>query len=299
MDRSSAGALAGIAGLCALALFSAGCDARRAQGSPPPERIRKLNELPIEQLRVMLRGYDGDWRTDTDADRQLPAPPAAKPIPPGAKRIPLVPPTKLSLGGRSVRDAIAARRSVRDFSDAPLTREELSFLLWATQGVTAIQRDDSGKIEQTFRAAPSAGGRHPLETYMVVARVDGIAPGIYRYNPEAHELITVREDAATAAGLKAACYDQPFVGDAAVVFIWSAVPYRTEWKYAYISHRMIAMEAGHVCENLCLAAESLGAGACAVMAYQQPRVDELIGADGKDEFALYLACVGKRASGAR
>jgi SagB-type dehydrogenase family enzyme len=198
-----------------------------------------------------------------------------------------------------VRDAIAARRSLRDFSDAALTRDELSFLLWATQGVTAIQRDDSGKVVQEFRAAPSAGGRYPLETYIAVARVDGIASGIYRYHSEAHELIVVREDAAISTTLKAACYGQDFVGTAAVVFIWSAVPYRTEWKYAHISHRMIAMEAGHVCENLCLAAESLAAGACPVMAYQQPRVDELIGADSRDEFALYLACIGKPVAATR
>ncbi len=300
MDRSSARALHGVTGLCVLALLAAGCDSKRTDVSAaPPDRIRKLNELPAEQLRVMLRGYDGDWRGDSDASRNIPAPPASKPIPPDAKRITLVPPTKFNLGSMPVRDAIAARRSVREFSDAPLTREELSFLLWATQGVAAVQRDDDGKIEQEFRTAPSAGARYPIETYVAVARVDGIAPGIYRYHPSAHELITVREDAAVAASVRAACYDQPFIGDSAVVFIWSAVPYRTEWKYGYLAHRMIAVEAGHICENLYLAAESVGAGACAAMSYHQPRVDALIGADGRDEFALYIACVGKPAPAAR
>lgn len=260
---------------------------------PAPERIRPLNELPVEQLRVMLKGYAGDWRADSDRAQQLPEPPAEKPIPPGAKRIALVPPTQLTLGAMPVRDAIAARRSQRGFSKAALSREELSFLLWATQGITAIQRDEAGKIVQQFRAAPSAGARYPIETCIAVNRADGLAPGLYRYRPADHELITLREDAALPASLQAACYGETSIGDAAVVFIWSAIPYRTEWKYAYISHRMIAMEAGHICENLYLAAESIGAGACGVMAYHQPRVDEIIGADGKDEFALYLAAVGK------
>lgn len=281
---------------CALALAFAlaACDrAASPSAIPAPERIRQLNELPIEQLRVMLKGYAGDWRGDSDRSQQRPEPPAEKPIPPGARHVALVPPTQLSLGGMPLRDTIAARRSVREFSTASLSREELSFLLWATQGVTAVQRDDDGKMVQQFRAAPSAGARYPLETYLAANRVDGLAPGLYRYRPGEHELIVVREDPALPAALQAACYGQPFIGAAAAVFIWSAIPYRTEWKYAYLSHRMIAMEAGHVCENLYLAAQSCGAGACAVMAYHQPRVDELIGADGRDEFALYLACVGK------
>lgn len=272
--------------VCCAALAFVACD--RA-----PERIRELNELPIEQLRVMLKGYPGDWRAGSDSAKQRPEPPAEKTIPPGAKHIALVPPAQLALGAMPVRAAITARRSLREFSKAALSREELSFLLWATQGITAVQRDEAGKIARRFRAAPSAGARYPLETYIAVNRVDGLAPGLYRYRPNEHELIVVREDVALPASLQAACYGESFIGDAAVVFIWSAIPYRTEWKYTYISHRMIAMEAGHVCENLYLAAESIGAGACGVMAYHQPHLDELIGADGTDEFTLYLACVGK------
>jgi SagB-type dehydrogenase family enzyme len=89
------------------------------------------------------------------------------------------------------------------------------------------------------------------------------------------------------------------VGDAAVVFIWSAIPGRTEWKYAYLAHRMIAMEAGHVCQNLYLAAQSCGLGVCALLSYHQPQVDELLELDGIEEFTLYLACVGKAAEPAR
>ena len=268
-----------------------GCDSSHRKSEAEP--IRELNEIPIAQLRVMLKGYPGEWRADSDRNHEQPEPPAEKPIPAGAKKIALVPLAKIHLGDMPVREAIAARRSTRDFSDAELSLEELSFLLWATQGITAVQRDEAGAIVQRFRAAPSAGARYPLETYLAINRVQGVAAGIYRYLPSDHQLAIVREDAQISGKLMAACYGTPSVGSAAVVFIWSAVPYRTEWKYTCLAHRMIAMEAGHVCENLYLAAEACRMGSCALLSYHQPRVDELLGVDGKDEFALYVACVGK------
>ena len=274
----------------ALAFIYSACDSHR---QPKREKIRELNELPIAQLRVLIKGFAGEWRSDSDRNHAQPEPPAEKAVPPGAKRIALVPLADIHLGDMPVREAIAARRSTRDFTEAALSLEELSFLLWATQGITAVQRDETGAVLQQFRAAPSAGARYPLETYVAIKRVEGLAPGIYRYLPGAHQLVLVREDAQVSPKLQAACYGAPGVGAAPVVFVWSAVPYRTEWKYTYLSHRMIAMEAGHVCENLYLAAQSCGTGCCAMLSYHQPLVDELLGADGRDEFALYIACVGK------
>gem|GEM_PF-61620 len=279
----------------AVALFLlTACDYRQPQPPPPaPEKLRQLNEIPIAQLRVMIKGYPGEWRPDSDRSHERPEPPAEKPIPAGARRIALVPPSNIHLGSMSVREAIAARRSARDFTEAALSLEELSYLLWATQGVTAVQRDDAGAIVQRFRAAPSGGARYPLETYLAINRVAGLAAGLYRYLPNDHQLVLVREDPQLGAQVQAACYGMPAVGGAAVVFIWAAVPYRAEWKYTYLAHRMIAMEAGHVCENLYLAAESCGTGCCAALSYHQPRMDELLGIDGEEEFAIYIASVGK------
>jgi SagB-type dehydrogenase family enzyme len=258
-----------------------------------PEKIRELNEIPIPQLRVWLKGFPGEWRADSDRSHERPEPAAGKLVPPDAKRIALAPLAETHLGDMPVREAIAARRSVREFSEAPISLAELGFLLWAADGVTGVQRDDSGAIEQRFRAAPSAGARYPLETYLAIKRVEGIAPGVYRYLPGDHQLVLLYEDPEISAKLQGACYGTSAVGGAAVVFIWAAVPYRTEWKYTYLAHRMIAIEAGHVCENLYLAAESSGTGCCALLSYHQPRVDELLRLDGKDEFAVYLASVGK------
>ena len=279
-------------GICLmLALGLPACNSSKKQREA--ERVCELNEIPIAQLRVMLKGFPGEWRADSDRNQRQPEPPADKAVPAGAKMIALVPQAQLHLGDMPVRDAIAARRSTREFTDATLTLEELSYLLWATQGITAVQRDEAGEIVRRFRAAPSGGARYPLETYLAISRVQGVAAGIYRYLPNEHQLLLIRDDTDVSGKLMAACYGTPSVGSAAVVFIWSATPYRTEWKYTYLAHRMIAMEAGHVCENLYLAAESCRTGACAVLSYHQPKMDELLGLDGNDEFALYLACVGK------
>ena len=268
------------------------CDSRRAETSAP-EPIRQLNEIPIPQLRVFLKGYPGEWRPDSDREHARPVPPTGKPIPANAKRVPLVAPENFHIGDLPVREAISTRRSVREFSAGSVSFEELSYLLWAAQGVTGIQRDESGKVIQEFRAAPSGGARYPLETYLVIRRAEQLEPGLYRYLPSEHQLLLVREDEGLADQLTAACYGTPAVAGAAAIFVWSAVPYRTEWKYTYLAHRMIAMEAGHVCENIYLAATSCGVATCAALSYHQPLVDRLLGLDGEDEFTIYLACVGR------
>jgi SagB-type dehydrogenase family enzyme len=254
-----------------------------------------LNQVPMEQLRTMLKGYPGDWRGDTDQSRGLPAPPSRKPVPKGAVRIRFPDPRGFEPGSPALADAVAGRRSRRAFSTEPLTLQELGFLAWCAQGVTEVVRDGNAEVVHTFRAVPSGGARYPLETYLLVNRIEGLTPGVYRYLPLEHELVAVRHDDHVAMGARTACYGQAFVEDAAVVFVWAAVPYRTEWKYAFLAHRMIAMEAGHACQNLYLAAEAIGAGACAMLGYDQASMDALIGVDGQDEFTLYLACVGRRA----
>jgi len=246
----------------------------------------------VEQRRVFLKGFPGDWRADTDMARGAEEPPAALPVPDGARTIELPDSAGLQLNDLSVSDAITRRRSRREFTDKPLTLGQLSHLLAQTQGVTGVTRDESGKVTRRFRAAPSGGGRYPLETFLAVQRIDGLAAGLYRYLPEQHRLLVVAEDADIDEKLQQACYGNSTVARAPVVFIWAAVPSRTEWKYGCIAHKMIAMEAGHVCQNLYLAAESIGAGTCAMLGYHQPALDELIGVDGDDVFAIYLAPVG-------
>jgi nitroreductase len=86
---------------------------------------------------------------------------------------------------------------------------------------------------------------------------------------------------------------QPFVKQSAVTFIWTVIPYRNEWRYLFTSAREVAMDIGHYCENLYLAAESINVGICAVASYRQEIVDAILEVDGIDEFTIYMAPAGK------
>jgi SagB-type dehydrogenase family enzyme len=201
-----------------------------------------------------------------------------------------VPPEKLSVGKNPLIDVMKGRRSHRQFSEESLTMEELSFLLWATQGVQEVSR---GEVN-TRRTVPSAGARHPFETYIVVNRVTGLVPGLYRYLPLNHSIyILSKVDPEFLQKLTEAAEGQIFISKGAVVFIWTVVPYRSEWRYLIWAHKVCAIDVGHVCQNLYLAAEAIGAGTCAVAAYDQEKMDVLLGVDGKEEFTIYLAPVGK------
>ena len=247
----------------------------------------------IELGRKFLEaGPWGNWQgLERDQQRGIPAPPIEKPWPAEATLIPLVAPHDFSLGEMPLREVIGRRESRRKYAPLPLTLEELSFLLWATQGV----KDVVGGGAAVRRTVPSGGSRHPFETYLAIHRVEGLAPGLYRYLSVAHKLCLLREDPAISRKAAEACRKQSFIGEAAVVFMWTAIPYRMEWRYSVLSPKIIALDAGHVCQNLYLASESIDAGTCAIGAYIQSEVDALLGVDGKDELTVYAAAVGKLA----
>jgi len=184
--------------------------------------------------------------------------------------------------------AIEGRRSHRRFLAEPLTLEEVSFLLWATQGIR-----HQANAATAFRNVPSAGCRHALETYLGVLNVTGLAPGLYRYLPVEHRLLVLERSGGLRERLTDAALHQHFIGQSAATFIWTTVPYRMEWRYGLASHKVIALDAGHVCQNLYLACSAVGCGTCAVAAYHQEMMDRLLGVDGEEEFTLYLAPVGK------
>ena len=147
----------------------------------------------------------------------------------------------------------------------------------------------------SLRTVPSSGARNPFETYLAINRVHGIAPGVYRYLPFEHKLVHLFDDESLADKLGELAMDQPFVGRSAVCFIWSAVPYRAEWRYGTQGAKGVLLDAGHVCQNLYLACESIGCGTCAIAAYRQEDLDRFLGLDGEDELVVYLAPVGRAA----
>jgi SagB-type dehydrogenase family enzyme len=229
-----------------------------------------------------------NW-ADTDQHRGIPPPPVAKPCPPGRTPVDL-PPAGDWKGVASVdlAAAVAARRSHRRFLEEALTLDEISFLLWATQGIRSEPHGGSA-----FRTVPSAGCRHALETYLCVLREGELEQGIYRYLPLEHRLLREGSGERLAERLSEGTLRQPFTGRGAVTFVWTAVPYRMEWRYGAASYKVLALDAGHVCQNLYLACEAVGAGTCAVAAYDQGAMDRLLGVDGEEEFTLYIAPVGK------
>jgi SagB-type dehydrogenase family enzyme len=225
----------------------------------------------------------------TDQSRGVEPPPLEKPFTADAMRIRLVAPGRWQgIGQIDLATAIRNRESRRDFTDRPLTLAELSFLLWATQGVR--QRLNRATA---LRTVPSAGARHALETYLVVFNCEGLEAAVYRYLPLEHELLLEFREPHARAQLVEATLGQSFVAKAAATFIWTTIPYCMEWRYGLAAHKVIALDAGHVCQNLYLACEAIGAGTCAVAAYHQQLMDRLVRVDGQDEFVIYLAPVGK------
>ncbi len=225
----------------------------------------------------------------TDQQKRLPRPLLEQPVAEDAPRVVLPAPETFTLGMAPLLELIRQRQSRRKYTEEALTLEELAFLLWATQGVRKIFRDNVA----LFRTVPSAGARHPFETYLVISRVNGVEPGLYRYLSLEHALVFVRAEDTLPEQAAKACFNQDFVAQAAVTFFWTAVPYRTEWRYSVVSPKLVALDAGHVCQNLYLAAGAIGAGTCAIAAYDQKLSDALLDVDGKDEFVVYIAPVGK------
>jgi SagB-type dehydrogenase family enzyme len=188
--------------------------------------------------------------------------------------------------GKPLWEVIAQRRSVREFSHQPITFSELSQLIWATQGIT------SRAWGFEFRATPSAGALYPIETYIVVNRVEEISPGIYHYNMKEAKLSLLKEGD-FGSDLCQAGLDQEMFEEAACVFIWTAIVERSKWKYRERAYRYIYMDAGHIGQNLYLAATALNLGCCTVGAFFDEEVDHLIGVDGKREISVYLGAVGR------
>jgi SagB-type dehydrogenase family enzyme len=255
----------------------------------------------METYRKLLKSDRWDeWREQqTDQTKGIQAPPQQKPFPEDATLVDLIPSQELAVGQMPLIEAIRRRRSRRQYTETPLTMEELSFLLWATQGIDEKATREmqewlstkGHRMKSILRTVPSAGARNPFESYIIVNRVTDLQAGLYRYLPLRHKLLVLRPRAELSEGLTETF--SSWVRNSAVIFVWTVLPYRTEWRYTFLSHKMIAQEAGHICQNLYLASEAIGAGACAIGAYDQDKVDTLLEVDGVDEFAIYVAPVGK------
>jgi SagB-type dehydrogenase family enzyme len=244
----------------------------------------------IDTCRQFLKAnWEIGWDDlETDQKNKVPPPPTQKPYPEGATLLDLVDPQEITVGRMPLFEVIEHRRSHRKYAAEALSLEELSFLLWATQGLQKVFT----QTQASFRTVPSGGGRHPFETYLLINNVTGVEPGLYRYLPVEHKLYLVSAAPEMVAKVHEACFEQ-FVAKSAVTFVWTVIPYRAEWRYSILAHKVIAIDAGHLCQNLYLATEAIGAGTCAIGAYDQKKLDRALLVDGEEEFAIYVATVGK------
>ena len=230
-----------------------------------------------------------EFMQPSDQQRGLPQPPLEMAWDTAGQVIDLPARDAVEFGQIDLTQAIDQRRSVREFSAAPLTIGELSYLLWCTQGV---KQNIPGRA--TMRTVPSAGARHALETFLLVNRVQGLPAGLYRFLATAHKLLVVQEGEDLAARVVRGCLGQQFAGESAVTFIWVADACRMTWRYGQRGYRYLHLDAGHVCQNLYLAAEAVACGACAIAAFDDDEMNRILGLDGQRQFVIYIAAVGKK-----
>ncbi len=250
-----------------------------------PDLQKKL----LAEGREFMKNDHNSAYTDFESDQnlKLPQPPLVKE--PMSNHAELLPRNFEDLEmEQDFIKLLTERKSSRVYTQQPLSLLQLSFLLWATQGI----KDIRGKSYATLRTVPSGGARHAFETYLLVQHVEGLRPGAYHYLPMGHQLEFLHPVDDLPAQISTSLEGQSWAAKASVIFYWSFVPYRCEWRYGIFAHRPALMDAGHLGQNLYLACAALGLGTCAVAAFDRQMCDSLFTLDGEEEFTVYASPVG-------
>ena len=238
--------------------------------------------------REFLQASALEYCQDTGRARGEQPPQPEKPYALDAQLIQLPEPELLPDQQVNFLELVELRSTIREYSEKAISLQELSYLLWCTQGVN-MGLPGGG----TMRNVPSAGARHAFETYLYLQRVEGLVPGIYRFLPLEHALVLVYDDAehieAVAQGFKM----KTMVEHSAVTFIWTAELARMTYMFGNRAYRYLFLDAGHVCQNLYLAAQTLKMGVCAVGAFYDEALNKALALDGENEFTIYAATLGK------
>ncbi len=255
---------------------------------PSKELIRKKTE---EGRDLVAR-----WELDeeqfagylTDQEKKLPQPPLVKE--PMTENIMDLPKdfSSLDIDGDFLH-VINSRESHRVYTGESMTVTELSYLLWCTQGI----KDIRGRAYATLRTVPCGGARHEFECYMAVKNVEGLEPGLYHYLPMHHQIEFLHSQEDLEKFMADSLCGQAWTSRANVVFYYSAVFYRAEWRYGPTAHRVLLIDSGHITENMYLAATSIGLGGCAIGAVDGKLTDSAFGLDGIEEAMFYAMPVGK------
>ena len=247
--------------------------------------MSKMNENRIFMQCPSFR----EKMAESDQSKGVTPPPFGKPI--TGEVITL--PTFEGITNTTYADLLDTRRSVRSYTNKPMTQAELAFMLWSVNGIQKIRNDVA-----TFRPVPSGGARHPFETYITVQNVEGLKPGLYHYLPAENigeKIVTIqylRDIPDYEKTVTEMVVGQAWAAKAPIVLFYSCIPYKAEWRYHELSHRVQLIDLGHVGQNAMLSAAALGLGSCCMAAYGQEACDALIGLDGLEEYTVYGVAVG-------
>ena len=250
-----------------------------------PEMLEEIREKSRSYMKSNSVTEPEDFKSDQQ--QMLPQPPLVK-EPVSDVRIDLPMDFRPLQLDKDLLSVIFNRVSSRVYTQEPIKLLELSFLLWATQGIKGIR----GKKYATLRTVPCGGARHPFETYLIVRNVEGLKPGKYHYLPMHNQLEFLGEIENIDGVVDESLCGQKWAVKSSVVFYWSYVAYRNEWRYGYFTHRVSLIDLGHVGEALYLACASVGLGTCGIGAFEQDLCNELFGLDGKEEYIVYTETVG-------
>lgn len=252
----------------------------------------KIQEELIQTGRNFMKGSrEPDLFPEFESDQELkrPQPPLVKaPVIPQESWIPLTMDFSSLELTNDVIKLIQNRRSARVYTQEEMSLDELSFLLWATQGIKSIR----GKAYATIRTVPCGGARHEFETYLIIRKIENLKPGVYHYLPMEHALEYIKPLDDLDACITKSLVGQSWGAKANVVFYWAIDAYRCEWRYGIEAHRPALMDVGHVCQNLYLAVTALGLGCCGVAAFDHDLCCKLFDLNGDGEFVVYTAPVG-------
>lgn len=185
----------------------------------------------------------------------------------------------------SLKKALINKKSIRNYSQRPLSANELSSLLYYSAGIRKKESRETGR-----RFYPSAGARYPLEIYPVILNVDKIRDGIYHYYLKSHCLETILGEPFRIELFKN--FTHGWINKAAVLFITTAIFYRTEVKYGDRGYRHVLTEVGHLSQNLYLISAALGLGCCSIGGYIDDGINRLLDLDGQEESVIGVTAVG-------
>lgn len=180
---------------------------------------------------------------------------------------------------------ISDRRSKRQFDNMAITKDQLSYLLWATQGITQTRGTAN------LRAVASAGNCHCFNTYIVPNMVEGISKGLYLFDPLENSLGLIKSGNISNE-LAKACLNQKMTAECAVCFIWTAVTPRMTGRYGLRGYRYMFIDAGHVGAHLQLACQDLGLGSCNIAAYMDDEMTKFLGLESENELPIYVGVAG-------